>query len=219
MIFINIEGVDGVGKTTLAGNMKSMLESMGLRVLFFSKKDMLLSNDIDDRLGEFRKLIWFSNKNNSHSISQYHRFLTIAAMYELVTPTLKNMITQKVYDFIITDGWYFRHIAKTSLRTELDVVFLSGILKHVLVPDLTLFLDLQPEFIWSRRDRWEEHEIGRWDGYSGDEKQNFIAYQIEVSNKLKSLLAGNWTILDVQDKDQETVTRLALNELAIRFNL
>ena len=101
----------------------------------------------------------------------------------------------------------------------MDINFLGSILDSVVNPDLTLLLELSPEVSWSRREHWEAYETGAWDGYDGQEKENFISYQSNIASQLRGLSHENWVTLDVNDKGETFVTEMAFNKVINQLNI
>jgi hypothetical protein len=92
-------------------------------------------------------------------------------------------MVRKPGEVLLLDGWYFRHIIKTHLRTGIGVDDLYAIIKPMVAAvdvGLKIFLDTSPEAAATRKD-FSDHEVGYLDGFEGGPRRDaFVQYQSNI---------------------------------------
>lgn len=207
MEFIVIEGIDGVGKTTNCASLEKRLNLLGEKSKFFSKKSVIQLGDdaYEYRQSSLKEIIWGKGDRVSSCITTDQRFMVIAAYYLLLSEGIKFQSSKYGYNRILVDGWYYRHIIKTSNRTKRSHRDYLCILEGVLVPDRVIWIDQDPELLWSRRENWTDHEVGLMDGYCGG-KDGFVNYQNMIREKYYSFYDSTyWTKLEVTNEGEDIV--------------
>ena len=146
MLFISLEGGEGVGKTTQAARLADRIEAMGLRCLRVREPgSTALGTDL-------RKLIKRSHTTDQAMSRAAELFLFAAARSELVT---KVIAPQKVDPelVVIADRYADSTVAYQGYGRGIDietVKTINALATHGVMPDLTLLLDCPPEIGISR---------------------------------------------------------------------
>ena len=133
------------------------------------------------------------------------RFLVIASWYHLVDRCLLREARRQQARIVILDGWWYRHVAKTALRTNMSPRRLGSLFETLtLKPQRRLLLDVPPAIAW-RRKSFREHEIGYWDGLEHlDPEAAFIRYQAAVHDTLIEVEdVVPWTVVSAAASDGE----------------
>lgn len=136
-VFICIEGLDGSGKTTQVDLLKKKLEK---------KFDVFCTSEPSKGLiGNFIRTSYLYGKNR---LSPYVEALLFAAdriehVENEIIPALKK---GKV---VISDRYVFSSLAYQG-SGKIDLDWIQTINKSILLPDLAIFIDVEPEKVLSR---------------------------------------------------------------------
>jgi len=174
---IVIEGTDGSGRSTQIALLTEWLESEGFAVQTTGlRRSSLVADDIDTLMAE-------------NSITR----LTLALMYSTdffdqlerrILPALRSGLV------VLADRYIFTLIARAAVR-GIGRDYLHGIYEMALRPDLTFWLNVQPEVAFDREFK-KSHSISYWESgrdmsLSNDLFQSFIRYQSLIKKEFEYL--------------------------------
>ncbi len=93
---------------------------------------------------------------------------------------------------LIVDGWYYKFMAKLLVRGLSDE-YLSTVFSNIQQPDAVIFLDVDLEAIWDRKNDFRPHEMGLHHRYPELGRESFLDYQTKILDALRSLATkNNW---------------------------
>jgi thymidylate kinase len=196
-MLIAIEGIDGAGKTHIAGLLAAALSELGHPAQALNKSDISFGDSFaDSRLGLLREAIWPSRGEPKQDLLGTHFYLhLLAAWFSAIGRLLKGSRTISVMD-----GSQYRVIAKAHRRAGLSLDVLHGYFASAAEPDLVVLLAIDPKLSWTRRAQFKETELGRWDGLSGDPKRAYCAYQDSIQVLLMEMADARAWMVVLQDE-------------------
>jgi dTMP kinase len=194
VLFVSIEGIDGSGKSTLARNLKKKLLELG--------KPVFLTREPTDRF--FITESEQKNRSAENAVELFFRFTTDRLHHQ------KNINSELEHGrIVISDRYIHSSYAyqgplmesllggiDTTLEWMMDV---SKIIRRM--PDLILFLDLEPESIASRIARRREK--------SGFEEPGYLKM---VRGYYHKMIDSNWVVID-STLPVEKVTAVAVEAI------
>jgi thymidylate kinase len=144
--FCVVEGVDGTGKSHLAGKANEYLEANGRTDVVVVLKDDARHAEATweaRRLSAMHRLTWsYDEFEPVWKYSRQYWLFSLLAWYTLyyekhVAPHLADGKT------VVTDGWYFKHHARFMLSGDEQFIALANLTLGTLPqPDVVAFLDL-----------------------------------------------------------------------------
>ncbi|HEX8535161.1 MAG TPA: hypothetical protein VF662_13435 [Allosphingosinicella sp.] len=216
--FICFEGIDGSGKSSLALALAERLRREGRTTIVVDKQleapqDPLVSWEVR-ALGD---ALWRYPKDaDIGRLGSRYWLGLIALWFELVDrclvrPSLERGIT------VIAGGWCYKYAARFSLKPEIGDEDLKRAFLGLTEPDEVILLDIEPAAAMERRQALKPSEAGAADGYGGDPRSDFIAYQGRVREQLRKMAElQDWTEIGSADEDLEGVLERALGALQAR---
>lgn len=152
-MFITLEGGDGSGKTSLALLLKDELEAKGKKVLLTREPGGI------DTAEKIREILMYADVE---PISQVLLFAAIRGEHltKKIIPALKE------YDYVICDRFIDSSIAYQGYGMGIDISTVIEINEIVIKnnwPDLTLYLDIDPEVALARIAKDENREVNNLD--------------------------------------------------------
>jgi thymidylate kinase len=208
VLTVALDGIDGAGKTTVSECLEARLSKTAGSVVRYTHRCVSHPEPIvEERIRLLRKLIWGRAKSNHEVVNSYHRFLLVSAWYHLVARCLAQQSHRQRARVLILDGWWYRHVAKTALRTGMTVESLGRLFEHItLKPQRRFLLVVAPEVAWTRKS-YDEHEFGYWDGLQDLAPPDaFRQYQGKVHSVLTEVEdTAPWTLVPVQGSDRAVV--------------
>lgn len=140
--FITLEGIDGCGKSTLAKNLATALQSYGQAIL-------LTKEPGGSKLGTAVRQILHEQPEPLEAVSEFLLFAADRAEHfrKIIIPALENKIT------VISDRCADSSVAYQGYGRGLDVTFITyvnAIAMVGIVPTLTVFIELDPHIAFAR---------------------------------------------------------------------
>jgi len=198
--FVSLEGIDGAGKTSL---IKRLNELPDVGVV---QKKMLSSDDhfVECQIEKIKNAMYpgFDGKFDHTMGSEYWIYLQ-CVWYDLI---YKNLIltAEKSLKFIVSDGWYFKFIAKVE-QEGFSLEKLSEVFSLIPKPDLVVFLDVAPETACKRGKEFSYYEAGSHQGLQKS-RESFLAFQSNIRNNLCRQQDGTWVRVPVNGLETLDVT-------------
>lgn len=185
--FITFEGGEGAGKTTLIQRLKKHLEDEGHKVIVTREpggsrlsekiRDLVLHHDKDIALGSRSELLLFLAARAQH-------------IEELILPALqagKIVLCDRFNDSSVAYQGFARGLGMQAVEN------LSLFATQNLQPDITFFLDLDPEVGMQRAilaDRTLDAIESQKDGFHAKVRQGFLEIAKKYPKRLKTLDAS-----------------------------
>lgn len=194
--FIVLEGVDGVGKTTLASKLNLNEEFVHVK----RKQISQIHDFIDSQMLKHNKLLWTEDGSMDHLLPTSYWITLQAAWYILLINFVIDPLLKEGKN-VIVDGWYYKLKARLLLQEE-DMEYVENIFKPILEPDMVLLLNVEFPKIWERKKDFRAYEFGKFKDNSTEEKRdNFIEYQTNTYENLKKIANSNekWSIVNLEN--------------------
>ena len=193
-MFVSIEGIDGSGKSTLARNLKKKLLELG-RPVFLTREptDRFFITESEQR-----------NRSAENAIELFFRFTTDRLHHQ---KTINSELDQD--RIVISDRYIHSSYAYQGPLMEIMMGGMDSTIEWMTnvsmvirrMPDLILFLDLEPDSIATRIARRRER--------SGFEEPGYLKM---VRNYYHRMIGKNWIVID-SSLPVEKVTAIALEAI------
>ncbi len=193
-MFVSIEGIDGSGKSTLARNLKKKLLELG-RPVFLTREptDRFFITESEQR-----------NRSAENAIELFFRFTTDRLHHQ---KTINSELDQD--RIVISDRYIHSSYAYQGPLMEIMMGGMDSTIEWMtnvsmvirMMPDLILFLDLEPDSIATRIARRKER--------SGFEEPGYLKM---VRNYYHRMIDRNWIVID-SSLPVEKVTAIALEAI------
>ena len=211
---IVLEGIDGSGKTTLAPLVCERLRAPTGRALPLFKKFVDYEDAYTrDHLKRLRHVIWDEQKPPVDVMGGEHWALLIAGWYAV----LQARTLATCDNTLVSDGWYFRNIAKALEEHEgLDETWLLTLFAPVREPDAVVLLDVKPDLALQRGREFDPRESGeRALGGPTD----FVTFQSRIRRQLLRMAASeNWIVVPVaKQQSPEALADLVSDQISRRL--
>lgn len=195
-LFVTFEGIDGCGKTTALDNIKKRLSKTDIDVVFTREPG---GSKISEQI---RNIIL--DKNNTEEDARTEALLFAASrrqhLIDVVIPALKAsklVIADRYIDSSLAYQGYARDIGID------EVLKINNFAIENLYPDLTFYLDLQPEEC-EKRINGRQRESDRLDS----EAFAFHKKVYEGYRKVNELFKDRVVIIDARLKEEEIADRI-----------
>ena len=193
-MFVSIEGIDGSGKSTLARNLKSKLIELG--------KPVFLTREPTDRF--FITESEQRDRSAENAIELFFRFTTDRLHHQKSINSELDQDRIVISDRYIHSSYAYQGPLMEIMMGGMDSTIewmtnVSRIIRRM--PDLILFLDLEPDSIATRIARRKER--------SGFEEPGYLKM---VRNYYHRMIDRNWIVID-SSLPVEKVTGIALEAI------
>jgi dTMP kinase len=193
-LFVSIEGIDGSGKSTLARNLKKKLLELG-RPVFLTREptDRFFITESEQR-----------NRSAENAIELFFRFTTDRLHHQKTINSELDQDRIVISDRYIHSSYAYQGPLMEIMMGGMDSTIewmtnVSRIIRRM--PDLILFLDLEPDSIATRIARRKER--------SGFEEPGYLKM---VRNYYHRMIGKNWIVID-SSLPVEKVTAIALEAI------
>lgn len=210
--FISLEGIDGSGKSSVSSLIVSSLPNTVL-------VDKNIENFIEDpfarqQLINIKKSLWdYSKDYDILTMGSYHWLLLISSWYSALGYILKHEYLDKGIN-IVSDGWYFKYLARFLIKSEFSDDFLSQLFYPITKPDIVILLDVDANIAFERKNitSISQSELGLADGIIGSKRQGFVEYQNQVRNNYLSIAnKQDWSVLPLERESlKDSVNKVLL---------
>lgn len=215
MTFITFEGMDGAGKSSTSVQVAERLAVCGHRVRHIDKKGIGLEDPYLVRHAEaVRTLIWgYPSTAPIGKLGDGHWLHLMASWFHLLDDTVVKPALASG-QIVVVDSWIGKFMARFALKSPTRDEQARAAFAGLSVPDLTVFLDVEPVVAAGRKREFTIAECGNIDGLVGANAGNFIAYQSRVRSALSAFAAEwNWSRIDTTHRPQDDVVSLAVEIL------
>lgn len=141
-IFITVEGGDGAGKSTQLANIKDYMEQRGIRAIFTREPG---GTEIAEKI---REIILDPQNEGMEDLTEALLYAASRAEHvrKVIAPALEDGIT------VVCDRFVDSSIAYQGYGRELGAIVetINAPAVNGYIPDLTIFLDLDPEVAMNR---------------------------------------------------------------------
>lgn len=183
-MLLTFEGIDGSGKTTISKMVYEKLKYSIPQIQYHEKS----STDFDhpyirEQVSKLQEVLWPPNLGEQkHNVfGDYYWLFLMAAWFSIQSVRLKSDRSQS--NLILFDSWYYRFVAK-FINKGFDKEWLFSIFDATDEPDIVVMLDIDPQLAWKRRSKFKNIEMGKWDGFSGDDFESYCKYQAQIRQTL-----------------------------------
>jgi dTMP kinase len=192
-LFITVEGIDGVGKSTHVKFIEEYLQEKGFKTITTREPG-------GTDLGEQFRALLLSNKSQMHRITEL--LLMFASRQELIANVIAPNLNNGVC--VISDRFIDASVAYQGIGRKIGIEKLNNIialLEPQLVPDLTLLFDAPVDLTFSRVGKHVEK-----DRIEQEDKNFFIEVQQAYYSIAKKDEQRVKIIKTDQPKDQTRLT-------------
>jgi dTMP kinase len=198
--FIAVEGIDGSGKTSVAGELTRTLGAGGAAAVLVDRHTApaLAAGYPGEHLRTLADLIWeYPADAHTSRLGFGHWSHLLAAWFHAVDHlVVRPALAEGRY--VVADSWCPKFVARFALNVGLTRA--QAVFAGVSVPDRVLWLDVAPEVCVRRRSRLRTTERGEWQGLDTAD-DGYLAYQAGVRSMYRALAtAGGWRALTGVDR-------------------
>ena len=204
---IVLEGIDGVGKTTIAQKLLEQMKMKGENCTLLSKKNPQIENEkVKEYASLLQEIIWAGDKEDRpwDFLDETQWILQLTLWYSV----LKNeyvIKAAKEYDYVILDGWSYKMYSRWLLNKKVPLGLVREAYDLMDLPAKVFLIDNDPEVCWTRRKSFKPTEIASYGEKVIDYRAAFVEYQGMVRRNLLRLSENKgWLIVDARGKNIES---------------
>jgi dTMP kinase len=187
--FITLEGTDGSGKSTLSKVVARALTD--LAVEHCSNKVIATEPDFVNRsMTAVAQLLWPKESTLFDHLLPLHYWLHLQVTWYTLFCEFVVRPQLNAGKILIIDGWYYKFVAKLLVR-GISNEYLATVFSNIQQPDAVIFLDVDVEAIWDRKNDFRPHEMGLHHRYPELGRESFLDYQTKILDALRSLATNN----------------------------
>lgn len=201
MMFVCLEGIDGAGKTTVAGELVCLLEAAGRPVRLLEHNAVRVGDPfVDPYLDSLRGLWRTSLGGPFFKLGDLHWVLAKASYYAIVdhcaiAPALA------AGQIVLADGWFYKFAARIASNNSLSLPEILQYFNGVRTADRTFLIDMDPRQAAARLGGdFNNGELGPMNIGTARPAAAFIAYQSAVRDHLTVMAKDyGWTVVSGSD--------------------
>ncbi len=203
---IAIEGTDGAGKAIIAREVVAALAEAHPRVVFMQKTHPPADTGYAAyHLTRLREILWdYEPAADLASLGDRHWLSLIASWFHALDFYAVQSRLEKGC-VIITDGWYYKYLARFLLKSDPIGVEARQAFASVRGADHVILLDVAPATAEWRKTRVTRSERGELESHHEEDALGFVAYQSRVREKLLTLRQESWSVLRTDGISVQTV--------------
>ncbi|WP_034293879.1 hypothetical protein [Herbaspirillum sp. RV1423] len=207
--FFVFEGIDGVGKSSVASLVQEELNSRyQTDVFYWDKKDTSYKDNFaTEQMTTIKQALWDYRKNADISVmGDTHWLFLLASWFHAIDDILIRP-AMRAKRSILMDSWHYKFSARYRLKKHFPPSLIDSAFGSLSIPNLVILLTVDSSYAADRKTGiFTPSECGVHDQPQLVGRDRFIAYQEKVQRQLISELPENATVhLDT--------TGLTLNEV------
>lgn len=218
-VLVCFEGGDAAGKTTLAFSVAEELQRRGMDFVMIDKKSVEGFQEpyLVDRLKDLRRVLWdYPPEAPLWEWGDHHWFHLIVSWFSILDHCRVQPLLNEG-KLVIVDNWYYKFAARFLLKSDFDRHSVLSSFEHLSVPNLVIFVDVDPRIAVTRRAEFSATESGKLDGHTGGGVEDFICYQEKVIQQMRCLTDDSWVRIDAARLPMIDLVSEA-SELIARYN-
>ncbi|ACS84769.1 dTMP kinase [Musicola paradisiaca] len=199
--FIAFEGNDGAGKSTVSRDIYDSIVTIYPNTTFLDKNHPVLESGYGMyHMGKIREILWdYDISAPLDELGDSHWLLLLSSWfaaldYGIIKPALNEG------KIIISDGWFYKYIARFSLKNDIMRNIANEVFNLSTEPDLTIYLDVTPRVAATRKETLKPSESGMLEN---DKNLNFSSYQQLVREQYSKFFNDKWIHMNTTDLSPE----------------
>ena len=196
--FVALEGIDGIGKTTVARHLAPMIWPG--RDLLAIEKNAPAPEDarLAQRFRRLGDLVWnYSPEEAIGGVADRHWALLQATWFALLDEAVIRPALRRGAVTMI-DGWTGKLRARARVASDPDPAWVDGLFAGLATP-LIVLLDADPRDLTRRRSEFSPSERGVFAGMD-----DYVTYQDAVRAKYRTLAAAEgWVVVTVAGQSEQ----------------
>lgn len=212
---ICFEGIDGAGKSSVARGVCRLLVEHRVDARFVARKEpTALDSRFSPRLELLAELIWGYGELPVERLGDHHALYNVASWFAAldrikIRPLLDAGVT------VVMDNWYFKFLARLTLKDGLDAGHAAACFAHLTRPDRVFHLRVPPAVAAERKTTFNRGESGSFDGYGPPSRESFLSYQERVAPVLDAMARRHgWIAVDAAGRNLPQVVDFVFARLA-----
>jgi dTMP kinase len=214
---ITVAGIDGAGKSTLAGNLNATLKDAGQDAVLVGKHttEVPMSAELSAYVDHLNTVVYRRDASVGAACGDHYWLFALAAWYSLQDQLIIGPALQAGTHVILDNSWH-KILARYAVNPQVPTSLADQVFTHLTPSDVVLFLHVTSDEALRRKQEFSALEAGR----TGSTDEAFIAYQDSVTGELRKQAADEaWVSIDVTGKSPNTVLAETLTVLSERLDL
>jgi len=203
-MIISLEGVDGIGKTSICNNLSNLSEASS-KISLISKRDYYGPSKFkSEAASQLSHVLW--KMGDTEDLSTEFWLHLQMTWYHLISSEIETYKeSPKIY---LLDGWYYKFLARLAMSDSWKSHFQSYF-DNLPEPDYVFLLECDIENVFARKS-FSLTEMGLHDfGQKVLSKQSFCEYQNKTFQYLKKIhdQSENWSVINLDGLDLQSSSK------------